>query len=1106
MTPEPLRDETARKRAIDEIDRSFAIEAGAGTGKTTILVSRLVELVRKGVDLDRVVAITFTEKAAGELKQRFRDALEARFHAAAAPGDVERFRAALDEVEGAAITTIHGFCASILRERPVEAKVDPGFQVAEPKLIDTLFEEALLELFDESGSHDPTPLLEAFAAGLSMDALRRLARAVIENRDLVVDPAFTIDAVEPPSPDRLSDAFASLVSVLRESSSACSAEDDKMFEQITRLADLRERLFMRPESEVEFELLAIRPRRGKVGAKTKWRDERALETCREALASFMDEQERYAKRRLAHRAMRLQQVLVHLPRLYDAVKERRGLLDFQDLLIRTRDLLKHDLDVRRTFKERFATVLLDEFQDTDPLQAEIAFFLAEDSAAEPARDWTDVHVGAGRLFLVGDPKQSIYRFRRADVEVYEAAKERILASGGDVLTISVNFRSAPAVLGWVNECFGRLIQPASEDVKYQPTYEPILAAPGTRDVGPGVVLLGDSEGDLPGKADDARVAEATSIAAHVRRLVGADGGAPTTIIERKRGELVERAATYRDCAILFRGTTALGIYEKALRANEVPYRVGAGRHLYSRSEVKAAVALFRAVDDPADEPAQLAVLRGPLFGVSDTDLLRFRNAGGRFFRLSHDPPGAPESLCAARSLLRELHRRRHRVGLASFVVEILTRTRAFELFHMKPMGEQRVANLRLFIDRARAFEAAGATFRAFVDDVRRQEEQSSDEAESPLMDASDDAVQLLTMHIAKGLEFPIVVLADLNARPTAGDRWFFERAPALRFEFSMKKNDEAILETDRYEEAKTRDKARDDAERRRILYVAATRATSLLVVPRFTYASGAKKEEKVDGFLDLLRDDSILDREASEAAGRFVDAHTLDRRTGDDRAFRLDLDPDAPMPAVATRVLAERRELTERLGSLLGDPRHARAVTSPTAQKDPVDHRFAESLDAPRSRSRGIAFGTYVHRLLELIDLERPEEGLAENARGLAGAEGCPGEFADDAVAIVRNLIESDLWRRLTRARRVEREVPFVFDAGGTLLEGAIDLVAEEADGRYLIVDWKTDDVAGAALAGRLDRYRSQGEAYARAVLVATGRDVSDVLFAFVRTGEVAAL
>ena len=1112
------RDELQRKRAIEELETSFLVEAGAGTGKTTLLVERLVRLLGRKTEIGRLAAITFTEKAAAELKLRLRDRLEAEAAVAREAGEGQlqsRYESAVADLDRAAVSTIHGFCAALLRERPVEARVDPGFEVADAERQAVLFEEAFAEFLAELFREESGALRSAFAAGLTLPALEQLCRDLMEQRDLLTDPELSVPERPRPDPEALCGPLRELVAFLEGIRGACkNPDEDRLIPLIDELSALSRSLRDKPPEEQERVLLAYQPKTP-FGAQKNWTQKETLAEAKLRVKSFKQLHEARTDAEREWRASALLLELSRLPDYYERVKRRQGVLDFQDLLIKTRDLLRDQTQVRRDFQRRFDAIVLDEFQDTDPLQAEIAFFLAEDPASGPAKLWRDVCVGPGRLFLVGDPKQSIYRFRRADIEVYEQARDVVLRSGGAQLLIQVNFRSSPALLEWVNRRFDRLIQAPEDGSSYQRAYVAIEPAPGAEDLGAGVLVLADPDqeaGQLT--AETGRRLEARFVAAFLQWATAERSALP--VRERRGGESFVRAARLSDCALLFCTGTALPLFEEALRSREIPYRVSGGKHLYSRAEVKALVALLRALDDPSDDIAQVAVLRSPLFGISDDDLAAFRIAGGRFDALAPDPETAPQALGRARDLLRDLRRRRHQSGVAAFVQEVLERTRALELFLLKPMGEQRVANLRRFVDLARKLEAAGrCTFRSFVEQVRQRERFGLPEEESALVAGVDDAVQVMTIHKSKGLEFPIVVLCDLSGESRVSDALVCHRGPPPRVEFRLARQ---ALRTPGFDQLMERDRLLEDAERRRLLYVASTRACCHLVLPRFLFGKlsnvGAQTSAEPAGpqsMFAYLSDDDRFGAAAGAELGPtdgagLVPTRDLDLKIREERPFQLDLDVGSTDPVEIRKQLSEREQFRRSLQERFVGAQHRRRVSSATAQK--IDSLPPPGEVGSRRRRAGAelggpAFGTLVHQLLERVDYGGGNPDLGALAQLLSTRLELDGQAAPQAVALVRSFLNSDLSARIRAARRRLREVPFAFCSDDVLWEGSIDLLLEEASGGLVIVDFKTDAVEGPAVQERAGTYADQGRLYARAVQDVTGRPIDEVLFAFLRTGQV---
>ena len=402
---------------------------------------------------------------------------------------------------------------------------------------------------------------------------------------------------------------------------------------------------------------------------------------------------------------------------------------------------------------------MDEFQDTDPLQAELVAFLAEDSSTAPAVDWRQVRLLPGKLFVVGDPKQSIYRFRRADLQVYEEVKALVLRCGGAVLPLTANFRTVPSVIAFVNERFrGIFVEPGDPDPIDLEPYRDEVDANGAR-----AVALTVPPGHMP---DDKRVEArrgvvAETIASFIDDITRLN---PWTVYDaRIKGT---RPARPGDVAILVRKMTPefVAPFEDGLRARQVNYHLVGGKEYLARDEVRALAAVLRAIDNPADRLSLVQALRSPFFAVSDADLFHFVSTKGV---LNINAPQGDE--VAKRDLfepvfklLTRLHRLRRIESPSVIIEELFARTRALSAFLMKPSGEQMVANLWKVLETARAYEAAApATLRAFVRFLQDEEASSQAEGDSPIGEGIGASVEIVTVHKAKGLEYPIVIVADL---------------------------------------------------------------------------------------------------------------------------------------------------------------------------------------------------------------------------------------------------------------------------------------------------------------------------------------------------------
>ncbi len=1087
-----LADEAEREIARNDLNRSLSVEAGAGTGKTTLLVERILSLIRtRRAALDEIVAITFTEKAAGELKVRLREAVEKAL-LLSPPEEAAPLGQALDELERAPISTIHSFCSSLLRERPVEASLDPNFEPLDEMGMDLLFQETWDQWLGKEMEKKPEALRRALALGMEMEPLARLVRKIYENRDLLP---------EGPLPQR-SCSPGSFIEILEKevqrawdlAQSGCRKEEDLGYRAILALrAKVEELKELSPERQevILFRDLVIKAQ----GNKSNWKTAASCDAQKEIFKKLAGELEGLKD------ALRTQVMagLVSWVREFVAAMEeekaRRGVLDFQDLLILSRNLLRDNHEVRAYFQEKFRYILVDEFQDTDPLQVEVVFFLAEKGAR--ANRWEEVNLQPGKLFLVGDPKQSIYRFRRADIETYEKARER-LTSRDAGLNIVQNFRTVPSILSWVNRIFSGLIQPSKEGT-FQPSYVPLVAHGERKEVipsQPGVLLLAPPPDFDPREASAGKVRkdEAQSVAALIEEMIAGGLEKRWMIHDKKEGS--PRPVSYRDMALLFPALTGIDAYEEALKERGIPYRLEGGKEFYLRQEVRSLLCCLKALDDPADAISLVAALRSPFFGFSDEEIFLFRASGNRLSYLQ-PPEGQAGGFSQVLSLLGELHGGRNSRPISATVSDLLSRTKALEFSLLRKGGDQMVANLRKVLEQARAFEGESqATFRRFVEWLGTREEEGVREGESPWAEEGEENVKLMTIHKAKGLEFPVVFLANLASERRRGQDFIPMR---LQGTFEMRIGN---FQTGGYVSALEQEKAKMEAEDRRLLYVAATRARDHLVLPLFWGKRGrgffSLLEEKLPSF-ESMEPWSVIDGQLIAGRGCFK------LQPAEKPPLRLDPEESEKEEGTAWE---RRLRWNESLGAVkekasVGLPLLAPSSALPSTLDLP-SHRLDEWIEPGPSPKRGeeggIYFGLAFHGVMEHLDLSG-----GNNLEGLCRMEtlaySIPGS-AEKLKAMVRQCLDHPLMERVRKAKRLFREVPFSVSLDGNLVEGKIDLLFEE-EGGWVILDYKTDDVSGEPLEQRFQSYREQGLWYARAVREAAGCEVKEVAFFFVRSGEI---
>jgi ATP-dependent helicase/nuclease subunit A len=1112
-------DSYVRMRAASCLDGSFVVEAGAGTGKTALIMERLKNIICSGdVSMDGLVAITFTEKAAAELKARLRIELE-RLAATGQGARAESAVSALREMDRAVLSTIHSFCSALLRERPVEAGVDPGFRVADEVEAEELLDAAWERWLQSRMTPDNRRLRPAFSMGANLTRTRELAGAVASHRDMLDWAPGPLPVADPM---KLMGLVAAGCSELDELMSRhLKNPEDRLVHEIEKLRRFVELSASRGDGDGWENLLgaigALRIKAGRTGNAANWSSKGALARAREIVAGI-SEKAGGILGTLGHNALvGLMQELNGLVDMYQNAKRERGVLDFNDLLIGARDLLRDNPETREYFKRKFKYILIDEFQDTDPLQAEVAFFLAE-RKGDSSPSWRDVRVESGKLFIVGDPKQSIYRFRGADIEVYERSKE-VLARSGEVLNISVNFRSTPGIVEPVNIAFERAMR-APEEGLYQPDYVPLDGY--RRDGGPGLVLLRAGE-EIPERcsADERRAYEASAVAWSIRESVQRG---LWTVRDKDGGEA--RPAGYGDMAVLFWATTGLGTYEEALRSCEIPYRVAGGKAFYSRAEVQSLVTVLSAVENPHDEVAVVGALRSPFFGLSDEEILLHWEGVQSLDYTRMNGKGPARRAFAVLRTLRD-HRNRERLG--PFLSRLFEATGVLPVLYMRPHGEQRVANLLKISTMASRLEGSGpVTFKRFVRWVADQGERGATEGESPIREAGEDFVTVLTIHKAKGLEFPVVFIPGLWSEGKRDVDYLIADRGRRDLQICLSKG--LGLATAGWEAAAERESRVIEAERVRLLYVAMTRARDRLVMPcMFGVETGARDRDSAGGSESAgAKTRGASAKRKREApishlgallgralAGGVDWCETLEipsegLKTGREKALRTaGRAPAAPKRDLGELNLKWRSSLRDTIdGCAVAD-----AVTAPTSL---LEH-IASDVPAPGAAPwqggvqgrTGRKVGTLVHAVLDAVRGWDPDV-MVELAASMGAELGLGRDAVANAREMLRRFAASPLAARARAARRLLSEVPFCvgletssgerFGGEAPLVEGAADLLMEEEDG-WRVVDFKTDAVGPEGLAARVEHYRLQGACYALCLSKVLNAQVKEVLFYFLSPG-----
>lgn len=1034
---------------------NLVVEAGAGTGKTSSLIDRLcVCVLVQGTPIEKIVALTFTEKAAAEIKTRFMMQLQhiitaidtntenrtltlLRENFSINDNDlITRAQAALSRLDRAAIGTIHSFCAEILKVFALDAGLAPNAQIDEGQQGTRLFEARWNLFLDrELGLSAPRGVAwKRVLREISLEDLKNFARELcsgkVENYDYWAKRDLLLEVCRKNRDKARVLAGAYLENPLKPRT---------VEKQLLLAADSLDRtlLFLEgkavPPVDEPFEYTKFTRPKG-------WEEDvfnEALALCQFAGKVTVEKQ---------HLFLAAYELVVPL-----CVQVRRdfrqaGILSFDDLIIKTRDLLQRNFQVRRLLKEKYDALFIDEFQDTDPAQGELLLFLAEEKT-EFATRWQDVKLLPGKLFVVGDPKQSIYRFRGADITAYELFTDLILKQGGKKCFLQCNFRSQPEIIDVANQVCARAMvhQPA-----FQPQYVPIFTDKTTRNGAVEWHFITQGNADLT--ADDFRHNQAEQIArwieAHVGKMVLADG----------------RKLARKDIAILLRAGTQLPFYTEALRRYGITFNVETDTDFFRKQEIGDLFNFLQVIANPQDRIALTGVLRSPLGGLTDEELYKLAQKGE--LSLFTTPSNPKAVFCF--QLIKQFIDQAGRLSVQELVKRVLENTFLPEACAVAYDGERTLHFLRQLVKLVEKYatqdDSSAATFFA-----RLQEKvaQNPDLISVCMGDESADGVTLLTIHKSKGLEFPVVILADLTKQDSSSSA----KDPMHIFSWQYNIHglrvgkfcdiNRAFLEEEQ--------KKHSACEEVRILYVALTRAKEKLLLlgdERDGFIKSATPFIAAGVFADLETESPFIQVNHLKVPvfyypGQIPDTFRFAQHTASDLQDQL------PDPVVWKNAFAARSKQYETL-----------VTQSRTQTPSALEETFLISDE----QKAGAQLGTVCHRALELL-LTHPHLPLKEvcsQASTQCAAPAC----ANEVLQLVEPFVHSALFAQLKACEILACEMPFSYvSKSGQVMSGLIDVLAKRPDGTLWVVDYKTDRILpGQEAATVVQKYHGQLQAYKEAV------------------------
>jgi ATP-dependent helicase/nuclease subunit A len=1073
--PEALIDQAARRRIVTDLGCSLIVEAGAGSGKTHEMAARMAAGIASGdYQVQHIAAVTFTRKAAAELRGRFQLALEALEQASGSdPVRLDRIRGALANLERLFAGTIHAFCARLLRERPIEAHVSPGFTElddVEERLLRRQSWRDFRSAARAAGNRDLALLSEA---GIQAKNLDKALDVVCLHEDV----EFAADDVPPPDGTSV---WAALAAFWESVTSRLPAEIDEDTSCPIQQAALEFRprwRFATPERRTPARLAELIDcwDFGSKVTQNRWPSRPIALEVRDRHESFRTEVVTpHLTAWRQHLYAPCLRILTSAREVAAAERRRRNVLSFNDLLLQTARVLRENASVRAALQQKYRHLFVDEFQDTDPVQAEIMLLLEGRPGPTPFFREPAAPATARTLFVVGDPKQSIYRFRRADISIYNDVRAHLAGSdGAGLVSLTTNFRSVPDLCHWVNRVFEQTF-PATPD-EWQPQYAPLVA----RREPPGRPAVRTLTVPATVEARDVIDVEADAIARYIRSAV--DAG--------HRG--------WRDFLVLTRKKRRLQPYARALERLQIPLEVsGAGAFGASR-EVGELAELLLALVDPQDGVALVGVLRGRFFGLSDPQLFAYRQAGGYFGLFDERSPADPAAQPVAEALatLRRWYKWTRRLPAGAALDRVLEDS-GFLALAAASSGGVEAGDLLHAVDRVRAAVEAGFTLAEAAEALTDIDQESTEVESLPLEPGRQDVVRLMNLHKAKGLEAAVVFLADPNGgfEPRVDVR-VVRDGPAARGYFPIvlefdSGGRKVLAEPPGWPQHQADEARFLDAEARRLLYVAATRAKDVLVVGRWAKNARAANSawapfgQFLSGAPELIVPDDVrlpapsnVDLSAA-AAGRAMEA-------AEARHARV-----LPASWAATSVTAE----IKRLPRIAPDADEADAAARPAPASGGDAHAAGEAdptavvtRETPSRRAdAGMAWGTLVHGLLEhamrhrtatRADLRRLALWLTMETPDLRVA-------IDRALDTVEAMAGEAFWQQARASSECHEEVPFAIrDQDGalpTLVNGTIDLVYGSG-GAWRLVDYKTDREGADGTSALEELYAAQIRAYERA-------------------------
>ncbi|SDI52825.1 UvrD-helicase domain-containing protein [Natribacillus halophilus] len=999
-----LMDASEREIIVSDLDRNMLIEAGAGSGKTTSMLERMAALITSGkANVENITAITFTKKAADELRFRFRHILERKERESEAPSiERDRCRQALGKIEECFIGTVHSFCARLLRERPIEAGVDLAFREIEESEDEEILYEAWVDYYHEQRLRYPEYYHFLQSLGLSMSDLYPNLQELVRYPEVEWKAA----RINPPN---IEEVWNRTITLCREA--------EKMLRTDRKKADPLEEIISQilmagnvVESDAD-KILALEGFQKQIKVTHKnWHTKEDAKYFKDQFQNLKTEEiELVLQQWHEYTHFHILTFLQGAMEWYERAKQKKAMLNYQDLLLKTKKLLQSHVHVRIDLQRKYRFLFVDEFQDTDPIQAEIMFLL---TAEDPSmNDWRQCRPRNGALFIVGDPKQSIYRFRRADIDMYLEVKKKIHSYGGAVLTFTTNFRTISEVTTPLNRWLENVFP--SEPDKYQAAFQPLNPVNNGEDGAMQGVYISEVAHNKTTAVVEENDAE--QIAFHIKHLLN-------------------EGYKFEDILILQRYNKPLTKYAAILEQHNIPVNVSGEIYCKDIPEFKDLASVFEAIADGNDERATTAALKNVYFGVSDVDLYEWKHAGGGFFSYSDSPLAGKNDLEESLAQLHTYQKIARRTSVAVAMIHVikdLGMLRHIALNHRGKEAKQGYDHLiETLAEQSFSTLSEGETwYKTWLEQKQRSLEQNVEK----------DAVRVMNVHKAKGLEAPVVFLANpsgyqnnedkinvhIQRKNQAAEGYVLFEKPHGPYQ------KKTIGRPLNWAEAKSEEITFQDKEEFRLLYVAATRAERMLIIS----SSSDNSKNCWQPLLDIQETEIFHLQEPTQSEVR---TNTIIHKQRIENARNNEHDADKAM----------RELITEEW--------------SPTKDKEQPLPAIA------REEGGGTERGTFIHQVLEQVVKGRNVQRFIPN---LAHQQGFTEKQIKQAFKIVEQFQNSTVYHELQNAQAVYTEWPFNLeltphdegysdlfgsDQTNKRLKGYIDLVYLTEDG-WKIIDYKTD-------------------------------------------------